>query len=418
MKYSCRIDLKSSFKIFEEKTSDFSNHYYQYYYIKNGECGNVNDKGNESVVFIISFLIYILTIIISFFKFFIIRYKGHSNDEENLIVLNCNSSWSKINKYLECQNISSYSVLYDDMRITPSNFKAIGIVSSINKTKRLSIICTTIFKKGSFSNLISQFNELSQERGDKDRYLFYIAKRHFHHELYKASLYYILSKKKNIKNLISGSTNERYAISMERLCNELGIRTICIPHGISVSYRLPHGLFGQTYFCLSKKEKIILESLYPSKNVLFDRNVVKSIMNVNPEKGSDIGNKVKKIVVFTDSRSTPRDQELMNLVSECCERFYVKLHPNDKLSNYNVPSNGVTIESFKDAICNSICVTRVSTILLDALYNNSIPIAYLGSEYDKYSSEYVYSGLFTDEVKILYTRKKLSEFLHRGLYEA
>ncbi|NOI25403.1 hypothetical protein [Vibrio mediterranei] len=406
-------------KKFETVSSDFVNYYYQHYYVDKALQSTENEflkntkREKTHGLYILAFLLYLLTLAMSIFKCFRISFERLRNAGENLVIINCNSSWSKVKKYIEHQGMTEYVVLYDDMRINRLNFQANGILESIDKPKRLTILIKTMFGNGSFFNLLNKVKEIFNEQEHDRAFILFLAKRFFFHELYVSSLAYLLIDNKTFKRVISGSTNERYAIAMEKICSDLGIETICIPHGISVSYKLPHGLFGQRYFCLSLKEKNILEGLYPNVKFIYEKNMISSILNVNSGRKKNGESQKRKIVVFTDSRAIYRDQNLINLVSSLTSEFYIKLHPNDSLSNYDLPSNGSILSEFKDAIYNSLCVTRVSTILLDALHNNSIPIAFLGADVDRNSSEVVYAGLYTDEVKKIYTEDKLKEVIRR-----
>jgi hypothetical protein len=60
----------------------------------------------------------------------------------------------------------------------------------------------------------------------------------------------------------------------------------------------------------------------------------------------------------------------------------LKLHPKEKQEEYQ-KYNLEIIEDFNEAIIGNICFSRKSTILLEALYNDSISSAILINQKDK-----------------------------------
>ena len=387
---------------FERLNNDFSNYFFQNY----SRCADNNSKTSILNVVIFSPIIliaYILTSIYYSFKF--LKTKCHILKEGNtyLVMLNCKSSYRKINEYLKYYDISSSIFVYDDMRIDKPNTSAIGMTSLIPRRERLRVFNKVFFGSGSFINLIKAVYSYSKVSGFKNRFIMYLGVRFYLHELYSASFEALLKKFPEVEVVVSGSTNERYATAMDRITHRVGVESICVPHGISPSFELPNGLFGKKYFCLSKSEKDILTSLYEDREYIYDKNLLNKLLRAGDEPKKE----KKKLVVFTDSRSIERDQYLIDILSDYGSEFSLKLHPNDNETNYKFPSHCSIITSFEHAINNSICITRVSSILIDAKYNHSIPIAYLESEEDKYNSQSVYLGLYDEEVRCVFNKRDL-----------
>jgi len=64
--------------------------------------------------------------------------------------------------------------------------------------------------------------------------------------------------------------------------------------------------------------------------------------------------------------------------------LYIKLHPKDDKNNYiGLFKNIEFIEDFGQAINGNICIARKSTILVEALYNQSESIAIVINNKDK-----------------------------------
>ena len=342
---------------------------------------------------------------------FLISFKDESLKSTQVGIINCTSSIRKIRQYLGGRN-EIECLLYDDLRInlnsTTENSMTVGLFQILPKRERISLLLSLI----SFKNLLSIVSEIREFNGVSFidfSFLDYYSKRCFTSRLCELALISLFKKNNQITQVISGSTNEWYAISLKNVCSTFKIKSICIPHGVSPGIELPHGVFGDIYYCLSLVEKRGLDSTYRKKQqqFVFDEKFIKNTMVVSSPHIKFSNN----IVVFTDSRCTSLDQHLIDLVSKEVSFFYIKLHPNDVSSNYIFPENTSLIQDFPFAISQSICISRVSAILLDAINNDSVAISYQNSKDDRLDAKFLFPGMFDEKVSIVFSPEHLRSTL-------
>lgn len=92
------------------------------------------------------------------------------------------------------------------------------------------------------------------------------------------------------------------------------------------------------------------------------------------------------IIFFTEPREVNVNLDIVNgLLPKMKERgwtLYLKLHPGDNKSNYE----GLDVEYITDydlSMTGNICISRKSTILIEAIYNNSLPVAIITNPKDQ-----------------------------------
>jgi hypothetical protein len=89
--------------------------------------------------------------------------------------------------------------------------------------------------------------------------------------------------------------------------------------------------------------------------------------------------------------------------------FFIKLHPKDIQGNYSslFSSNVVFLDDFDFAISNSICLCRKSTVLLEALYNNSKSISILVDKSDALYVNEIFPSLSQSSILKVYNFNEL-----------
>lgn len=220
---------------------------------------------------------------------------------------------------------------------------------------------------------------------------------------------------KNVgKIYYTGSNLDRYSVVEEQIANRLGIKTVCLPHGLEYGFKSPKGFSCDVFYATSDKAAADLNELYSTKKFLFDAGVTRKMYERNAPYDA---NKPKKVVFFTESREVYVNQQIIEgilpLFKEEGIKLYLKLHPDDKKEDYD-QYHLEYLTDYNDAIIGNICFARKSTVLLEALYNHSIPLAILINSKD--SSIYgTFPSLNQDKIKVTYSVKELANEIKKYL---
>ena len=188
------------------------------------------------------------------------------------------------------------------------------------------------------------------------------------------------------KKIISADNLDRFALIQEKVAKKYNITLICIPHGIEYGFILPHCFTGDTFYCTTQFSKDYLNKMYDCSKFLYDASLAKKMFHV----GVDSNNQpIGKVVYFSEPRESYVNIIIIKTVIAALKprglKVCLKLHPGDNKNDYKEIIDEVDlIQSFDDSISNSIVIARKSTVLIEALYNNSIPIAVLINEKDKF----------------------------------
>lgn len=170
---------------------------------------------------------------------------------------------------------------------------------------------------------------------------------------------------------------------------------------------------GDIFYCTSENAAIELRLLYENDKFIFDKNICIEMFS----KSSKKANNNKKIVYFTEARDVMVDisiiKELIRTVKKLDANYevFLKLHPKDTIENYKDFITDVKlIEEFDEAIQGNICIARKSTVLVEALYNQSIAIAVIlnQKEQELYN---LFPSLNDIQIEKVYSLKKLNSEL-------
>ncbi|NVK02943.1 MAG: hypothetical protein HWE12_15485 [Oceanospirillaceae bacterium] len=223
-----------------------------------------------------------------------------------------------------------------------------------------------------------------------------------------ASLIHAYLQKYSVKNVVAGTTNERYGTYLQEICNVLSIDTVCIPHGVSPCLKLPNGIFGNSYMCLTSREREYLEAIYGPGRFIYDHQVINELYQRKEVFNSRF---TESIVYATCSRDVKGDQRVMDKLIEYDFRFVIKLHPNDSLSNYRLPPARRKVVSIDEALCSTRLITKLSAITIDASENGSQVFVVIDSVCDLIDYRCLYFGAVHPSAKVVYSVDELVGFL-------
>lgn len=209
---------------------------------------------------------------------------------------------------------------------------------------------------------------------------YYYSKRIPYSNLYEFALKKVL-KKGGVKVLYTANNIDRFALIEEKLANIFSVKLVNIPHGIEYGFTLPHCFTGDEFYALSSSSASYLNELYKTNKFIYSEQTVNLMLNKNFHKEECF------YVYFTEPYEIEVNIEIIRLVKDFAntnnKKLYLKLHPKDKFVHYE-KLEIEEIKNFNSAITNNICLARKSTVLLEAIYNNSQAIAVLLNEKDEF----------------------------------
>lgn len=235
----------------------------------------------------------------------------------------------------------------------------------------------------------------------------YYSKRIAHKSIFEYYLELLIKENKN-SLFYTGNKEDRFAVLENRLSDRLNVNLICIPHGIEYSYRVPAGLAGKKFYCSTRYVQMYLRTLYKDKEkFIFDDEIANKMF----DKGYHSDN-AKRLVFFPESREPEINASILKCLIESGRPVFLKLHILDKVENYTPYLDKITlIDNFDDAITNNICVARKSTVLIEAIYNGSLPVAVLINSKDKAFVDYMLPSLKDQKIRKIDSCEQLSLFL-------
>jgi hypothetical protein len=310
---------------------------------------------------IISSFFYLLYLMIK------IPYKKKPIESGKIAIIRTQSSKSKMTKI----NINT---VYEDLFIKDSMYSFFPLFKRI---KWVFIALKDSYKHYRHIKKIMKFY-----LGINSKYLIqsFYGKRLVHTNLFKLLLdSYFKSNQFNV--FYTGNNLDRFAVIEEELAAKYKLKLICIPHGLEYGFKFPKCYTGDIFYATSIYAAKYFNNLYLTKKFIFDYEIIKTIFLKNIKSKEE-----SKVVFFTEPREPWINfkiiKELLPFLKENNIKLYLKLHPKDIRKDYEI--KGVEIlDDFNLSISNNICFARKSTILLEALYNNSKPAAVLLNSKDK-----------------------------------
>ena len=271
------------------------------------------------------------------------------------------------------------------------------------KCKRLGWVCKAYIR--SFSTMKS-FREFYGARSGKWTILAlnnYYKKRIVHTELYELMMDEYMSHFEGC-NFYTANNLDRFSCIEDKLAKKYHIHTYNIPHGIEYGFKYPKGFSSDTFYANTQYTADYLNKLYNTSKYVFDEEVTTKMFKLEGVKPHE-----KYVVYFSEPREVEVNiqivQELIPMLREKGIRLYLKLHPGDVKSNYD-NLDAIQLTDYGEAMCGNICIARKSTCLLEAIYNDSTPIAIITNPKDQTIFD-LFPSLNTDKIIKTYNVKEL-----------
>ena len=322
---------------------------------------------------------------------------------DNISVIRSPASYDKM-KYLEKSHQAKF--YYDDITQRCSTDASIYSYGSNYQRFLILAMVPLMAIKDYFLILIDLKNLLGWQHAGF--VLSYFSKRVVHKCLFEYFLNLTLQKNKQAV-YFTGNKEDRFAVLEMRLCKKHGVKSVCIPHGIEYAFRMPAGLAGDTFYCTTLQAKKHLSELYQDDDkFIYDKDIATKMFSRGYPAAKDV-----KIVFFPESREPETNLLILKVLLKSGHQIFVKLHVKDNPENYKDCSDEFSyIKEFDAAISNNICLARKSTVLVEAIYNNSIPIAVLTDPKDRAYVEYMFPSLKDSQIKRVYTFEGLVKQLN------
>lgn len=352
-------------------------------------------EGTKEWRLLLLWIKYKITIAASAFYFgyrlLFITYKPEVTSKDNFAVLRTKASIKKYKKFSEIsQEIESI-------------FEKDTIYRLFPKWKRLK----WAFK--AYRNAIKSFHEMVKfyeplmGKYFKFALMDFYKKRIVYAELYRLMMDEYLSNFEG-KKFYTGNNLDRYSVIEDQLCKKYHIKSYNIPHGIEYGFKFPKGFSSDVFYVHSQYTADYLNKLYKTKKYVYNESIIRRLFEYHCDKPHE-----KMIIFFTEPREVNVNIEIINGLLPKLEaigkKLYLKLHPGDNRNNYE----GMHVEYITDyelSLTGNICISRKSTILLEAIYNQSLPIAIITNVKDQTMFD-LFPSLNAKEIKKTYSVDEL-----------
>lgn len=179
----------------------------------------------------------------------------------------------------------------------------------------------------------------------------------------------------------TGNNLDRYSVIEDQMCKKYGIKSYCIPHGIEYGFKFPKGFSCDVFYVHSQYTANFLNRLYNTEKYVYDESIIRRMFEYHYNKPHE-----QMVIFFTEPREVNVNIEIVDTLLPKLKKdgikLYLKLHPGDNKSNYE----GKDVDYITDydlSMTGNICISRKSTILIEAIYNHSIPVAIITNPKDQ-----------------------------------
>ena len=230
-------------------------------------------------------------------------------------------------------------------------------------------------------------------------------RRIVHAELYKLMLDDYFSHFHGC-DFYTGNNLCRFSVIEDQLAKKHGLKSYNIPHGIEYGFKYPKGFSSDVFYANTQYTADWLNKLYNTDKYVFDEEVTTKMFRLDNVKPHE-----KHVVYFSEPREVEVNiqivTELIPLLKEKGITLYLKLHPGDIKSNYD-KLDAPQLTDYTEAMVGNVCIARKSTCLLEAIYNNSTPIAIITNPKDQTIFD-LFPSLNTEKIIKTYNVKELFE---------
>lgn len=370
-----------------------------FYYISDiSEKHKLEIKGNKYFDKVFSTLKFHLQILSSsiFLVYLMLKIPGEKSKRRHgdISIIRTPASKQKIEKI----KISSE---YEDP------FSKQSIYKFFARQKRVKWVLRSLFD--SYKQFRKIESLMKKYHGKNSRHLLtsFYGKRIVHLNLYK----YLLSSffdNNDFTTFYTGNNLDRFAIVEEMIAKNRDIKLIGIPHGLEYGFKFPKCFTGDVFYSTSKHASKYFNKLYNCGKFIFDEEIIKLIFKKKVENKKPI-----KIVYFSEPRENKVNHEIIETMIPLLKRsnleLNLKLHPKESATEYSKYNINIIKEMNEAILCN-ICFARKSTILIEALYNNSSASAILLNNKDRVIFEN-FPSLQTKEIGKYFSAKELVKWI-------
>lgn len=328
-------------------------------------------------------LLPLLSAIYLIYKLVLIPYKT-SNFNKTIAVIRTKSGKSKMRNF-------DIPIEFEDYNRKTSIYRLTSI------SKRIKWILISYIQSFKEINVIDRIVKNYIGNNSSNLVTLYYSKRVVHTLLYYKTINNLFGK--NSFDIFYTTNNlDRFSVIEEKLAKEYNIKSICIPHGLEYGFKLPKGFSCDLHYTNTLYAADYLNKLYETDKFVYDENIAVKMFKSNTTKKSNKG----RVVYFSEPREVYVNQiiieELSSLLKDKGIELFLKLHPKDKISDYE--KYGLTIMTdLDDALSGNICISRKSTTLLEATYNDSVAAAILLNAKDK-SMFYTFPSLQSERINV------------------
>lgn len=206
----------------------------------------------------------------------------------------------------------------------------------------------------------------------------YFAKRLTHIFYWGYSLETLIENGIVGNSVISGNFCDAYAEVEKRISGKHAKTLIVLPHGLEDGFVFPNGYTGDVFYAVTECSCNYLNRLYHTDKFVYDGAVISNMLQKKA-----VG-QAKRYVFFTDGTGNKLDIDLVihlsKLLKQYEQKLYIKLHPHEKNIKYRDIPNTDYICKIEDALCGNVCISRGSTVLVEAVYNSSVSIQVIAGD--------------------------------------
>ena len=248
------------------------------------------------------------------------------------------------------------------------------------RLRRMGWVLKSYFKAGSIDQQMRKFYK--EKVGDYSslQAISFYQKRIVHTLLYERLLDAYFEHFKGC-TFYTGNNLCRFSVIEDNMAQKYGIKTVNYPHGLEYGYKYPRGFSSDVFYANSEFAAKELNKLYNTNKYVFDESITGRMFELKGVPAHE-----KHVVFFTEQQEYHVNKailtELQPLLKNVGIEILVKLHPGDTKDHYS-GCGFKYISDYGEAMTGNICIARKSTVLLEAVYNNSTAIAIITTTKDK-----------------------------------